>query len=177
MKSKLGLILTALLMLTIAACASTKKDNATIDKETIFTDDQSNAVDEANAYSTGYSKAELEALGIIGDPLNYNTVYFEYNRSAIDQKSDIIARAHARHLASRGGANVRLEGHADERGTRDYNLALGERRSIAVADVMRSEGAGSSAFDPVSFGEERPVNTAHNDAAWAENRRVKIVYE
>lgn len=127
-------------------------------------------------YGTGLSASQLAALGIMGNPLDYKTLYFEYNSSAIDRKSDVIARAHARALASRGGARVNLEGHADERGTRDYNLALGERRSQAVAQLMSAEGAGNSSFQTISYGEERPVDASHNEAAWQKNRRVEIAY-
>jgi len=102
-------------------------------------------------------------------------VYFEYNSSAVDERSDIILTAHANALGNRSGTRVTLEGHADERGTRDYNLALGERRANQVADFMRAKGA-SSNMQVLSYGEERPANSAHNEAAWRENRRVKISY-
>ena len=103
-------------------------------------------------------------------------MYFEYNSTSIDERSRIIIGAHARHLASIGGSRVTLEGHADERGTRDYNLALGERRGQAVAQLLGTEGAGNSSVQTISYGEERPANTAHNEAAWQENRRVQIAY-
>ncbi|MCL4132640.1 UNVERIFIED_CONTAM: hypothetical protein GTU68_035859 [Idotea baltica] len=112
----------------------------------------------------------------MGNPLDYKTLYFEYNSTAIDERSRIIASAHAKSLAQKGGSNVSLEGHADERGTRDYNLALGERRGQAVAQLMSAVGAGNSSLQTISYGEERPANSAHNEAAWQENRRVEISY-
>jgi len=129
----------------------------------------------SNAFGTGLSLQELQNLGITGDPLNYKIVYFQYNSSAIDRRSRVIAEAHGRYLQSRSSTPVTLEGHADERGTRDYNLALGERRAQTVAKLMKANGAGSS-INTISYGEERPVSTAHNDSAWSQNRRVVISY-
>ena len=129
-----------------------------------------------NAFGSGYSAEELlSRFGIEGDPLNYKVLYFEYNSSAIDERSKIIATRHAQYLGQSGGARVNLEGHADERGTRDYNLALGERRSQRVAELMNAAGAGS-AIQTISYGEERPAESAHNEAAWQLNRRVEIKY-
>ena len=99
-------------------------------------------------------------------------MYFEYNSSSIDERSRIIVGAHARAV---GGASVSLAGHADERGTRDFNLALGERRAQTVADLMSAEGA-SGSIQTISYGEERPVDPAHTDFAWKQNRRVEISY-
>ena len=134
------------------------------------------AVDpNADPYNVGYSRAQLEAVGIYGNPLDIKTVYFEYNSSAIDAKSTVVITSHARHLGKMGGANVGLDGHADERGTRDYNLALGERRAQSVGQLMTAEGA-RSAMQIVSYGEEQPVDAGHNEAAWQQNRRVEIKY-
>lgn len=178
MNRKLSLVLVMALGLTLTACAG-KKDQGTSGSGTTVaptTNNNGNNGSATNAFGTGYSAEELSRLGIDGNPLNYKTVYFEYNSSAIDQRSRIIIGAHARNLASRGGARVTLEGHADERGTRDYNLALGERRGQSVAQLMNTEGAGNSSIQTISYGEERPANTAHNDAAWQQNRRVEIAY-
>ena len=121
------------------------------------------------------SAAALQALGIYGDPRDEKVVYFEYNSSAIDTRSTVILGAHARYLRQTPGTRVSLEGHADERGTRDYNLALGERRANQVAGVLSTEGAQSN-NQTISYGEERPVDTAHTEASWAKNRRVEIKY-
>ena len=172
MNRKIGLILTVSLALFLSACAKKEKP-----VETPPVDTQSNAlVVDNNAFGTGLSVEDLARLGIDGNPLNYTTVYFEYNSSAIDQRSEVIADAHARELNRRGGAQVSLQGHADERGTRDYNLALGERRAQTVANRMNSVGAGGSSIQTISYGEERPADSAHNEAAWQKNRRVEISY-
>lgn len=172
MNRKLHLTLLLGLSLFLTACASNKKDEGPVVEDTGPVDTSTPVVDN-NAFGTGMSADELAALGIMGNPLNYKTVYFEYNSSAIDRRSQIIAEAHAREIGRTGVAQVTLEGHADERGTRDYNLALGERRAIAVADILSGQGA---QIRNISYGEERPVDTAHNEAAWQKNRRVEISY-
>ena len=102
-------------------------------------------------------------------------MYFQYNSTAVDRRSKWILKAHALYLSKRSGTRVSLEGHADERGTRDYNLALGERRAKVVADVLAAEGSASQ-NQTISYGEERPADTSHTESAWQKNRRVEIKY-
>lgn len=174
MNRKLSLVLMIVLGLTLSACAGNKKDQGTAGKDGANTG--LNAGDAgSNAYGTGYSAQELaDRFGINGNPLDYKTLYFQYNSTVVDERSRIIASAHARNLSS--GTRVSLEGHADERGSRDYNLALGERRAQAVSQLMNAEGAGNSTLQTISYGEERPANTEHNESAWQQNRRVEISY-
>ncbi len=172
MNRTLKLSLLVVLGLTLAACGSTKKNEDTGS----VTVDQSAPLVDRDYMNTGMTQSELEGLGIMGNPLSYKTLYFEYNSSAIDRRSEVIARAHALALGESGGAKVVLEGHADERGTRDYNLALGELRSQAVARLMSDAGAGNSELQAISYGEERPADASHSEAAWQANRRVEISY-
>ena len=79
-------------------------------------------------------------------------------------------------MIKNSGITITLEGHADERGTREYNLALGERRAKAVSSMMEALGVASSRIQTVSLGEERPVALAHDEEAWQLNRRVEIIY-
>jgi len=174
MNRKLGLAMTILIALTLSACAS--KSNPTTENVEPVTVEPAADPSTQPAYGTRYTVSELaERFGINGDPLQYTVLYFQYNSSAIDERSRIIASRHAQHLGTNGGARVTLEGHADERGTRDFNLALGERRAQTVSQLMSSEGANST-IQTLSYGEERPVDTAHNEAAWTSNRRVEIKY-
>jgi len=173
MNRKISLLLVVLMGLTLSACGTKAVKEDTPVNNTSSVSDTSSGQD--NAFGTGYSLSELADLGINGNPLDYNVVYFQYNSSVIDTRSRIIATAHAKALAKRSGTRATLEGHADERGTRDFNLALGERRASQVADLMRAEGA-SNNMQVLSYGEERPANSAHNEAAWKQNRRVKISY-
>ena len=174
MNRKLGLATTILVALTLSACTPKKKPPVEKVEKPVSTD---TFVDSSTQtlFGTGLTAEELATYGINGDPLQYTVLYFQYNSSAIDQRSRIIATRHAQHLASNGGGRVTLEGHADERGTRDFNLALGERRAQTVSQLMSSEGANSS-IQTISYGEERPVDAAHNEAAWTSNRRVEIKY-
>ena len=177
MNRKLGLIMTILMGLVLTACASKKPTVAEVETVPSVQTGSSN-VDEssATAFGSRYTLSELASkFGINGDPLNYKVLYFEYNSSSIDERSRIIATRHAQHLSQTGGARVNLEGHADERGTRDYNLALGERRAQTVSQLLSTAGANSN-IETISYGEERPVDGAHTDSAWQSNRRVEIKY-
>jgi peptidoglycan-associated lipoprotein len=104
-------------------------------------------------------------------------VYFEFDSSALDAENRRIVEAHARYLAANPNLKVTLEGHADERGTREYNLALGERRGQTVERVIRILGASPGNLSVTSFGEEKPLAPEHNESAWTLNRRVEILYQ
>jgi len=162
----------------LTACAGKKKDAP------VAVEDAGGNTSGAENYDSstgnpwgvpGYSEDQLRALGITENPLNYKIVYFQYNSSSVNERSRIIIDAHARNLGRNGGAQVGLEGHADERGTRDYNLALGERRAQEVGRLLNAGGA-SSTVQTISYGEERPVDSGHNESAWQQNRRVAINY-
>jgi len=102
--------------------------------------------------------------------------YFDFDKAVIKPRARTLLREHAEYLQEHPDVDVVLEGHADERGTREYNLALGERRAGAVEDYLATLGVARSQMDVVSYGEERPVDPGHNEEAWAKNRRVEIVY-
>lgn len=104
-------------------------------------------------------------------------IYFDYNRSELRAEYlDIIAQ-HGRFLAQNPAGRIRLEGHTDERGTREYNIALGESRAKTIARMLQLQGVSASQSIAVSYGEELPADEAHNSDAWAKNRRVNIIYE
>jgi len=104
-------------------------------------------------------------------------IYFDYDTAELRAEFlDIVAR-HGRFLAQTPSSRVRLEGHTDERGTREYNIALGERRAKSVARMLQLQGVNPAQVRTVSYGEELPVDEAHNNEAWALNRRVNIIYE
>ena len=174
MNRKLSLAVILMMGLILAACSS-KPTQETVTEPTPAPAPQQPVADD-NAYGTGYSIEELANMGIEGDPLNYRTIYFEFDSSEISQRSRIILDAHARSLAGQSGVQVVLEGHADERGTREYNLALGERRGQTAERLMQAVGIGGNSAQVVSYGEERPVALEHDESAWALNRRVEILY-
>lgn len=105
-----------------------------------------------------------------------NIIYFDFDSSELrPEDTDVVAR-HAMQLAGNSGLNVRLEGHADERGSREYNIGLGERRSQTVRRMLLIQGASASQISTVSFGEERPAALGSDESAYAQNRRVEIKY-
>ncbi len=109
-------------------------------------------------------------------PLYQRVIYFDYDRSEILPQFVDILRAHASYLSGDPNARLMLEGHTDERGTREYNLALGDQRADAVRRFLLAEGAGGSQIETMSYGEEKPADPGHYDSAWALNRRVELVY-
>ncbi len=105
-----------------------------------------------------------------------NIIYFEFDSSELrPEDADVVAR-HAVQLGENGQWQVRLEGHADERGSREYNIGLGERRSQTVRRMLLIQGASAAQISTVSFGEERPAEEGSNESVWAQNRRVEIKY-
>jgi len=105
-----------------------------------------------------------------------NVIYFDFDSAEVRADfTDIVAR-HALVLANDSSISVRLEGHADERGSREYNIGLGERRSQSVRRMLMIQGASAGQISTVSFGEERPAALGSDDDSWAQNRRVEIKY-
>ncbi len=104
-----------------------------------------------------------------------SVVYFDFDQYTLTAESRAVLLAHAEKLKGSSVA-VRLEGHADERGSREYNMALGEKRANAVRDFLVTQGVSGSSLETVSFGEERPVATGHDESSWSQNRRVEIKY-
>jgi peptidoglycan-associated lipoprotein len=103
-------------------------------------------------------------------------IYFDFDSSAIRAEYSQTVAGHAAHLVANPGTTIRLEGHTDERGSREYNIGLGERRAQAVRRALMLQGVRAEQLTTVSYGEERPAVTGSDDEAWAMNRRVEIVY-
>ena len=103
-------------------------------------------------------------------------VYFDYDEAEILPEFNALLQAHGQFLARNPNAQLRLEGHADERGSREYNIGLGERRAQAVRRVLTLQGAAGTQLTTVSYGEERPAQAGSDDEAWRLNRRVELVY-
>ena len=109
-------------------------------------------------------------------PLYRKVIYFDYDSSEIRSEFVPLLQTHAGYLANHPGTRVTLEGHTDERGTREYNLALGDERAQTVQRFMLAEGVRSDQLTTLSFGEEKPVALEHGDTAWSQNRRVELAY-
>lgn len=108
--------------------------------------------------------------------LRQRVVYFDLDQDALKPEFQAIMGCHAKYLRDRPSSRITLEGHADERGSREYNLGLGERRGNAVNSALQANGGSASQLTVVSYGEERPVCTDSSESCWSQNRRVEIVY-
>ena len=168
------LIFTAFLF----ACESTpeKADDAVAveDQGTNLSD-----ADDSEAQAYGTEDDDLSAMSSLDDPtslLSVRIIYFEYDSSEVKSEDRTTVEAHAAYLVENPGTIITLEGHADERGSREYNLALGERRAQTVQRQMTLIGASPDQIRTVSYGEERPAIDDHDDYSWSQNRRVEIIY-
>ena len=166
---RIGLWAVMLCAVVMVGCASTAK------KEPVPVEDLSGA-DTRGA--TDKAGAEAQALAARRAELLARTrVHFAFDSSTIDDEARAIIEAHASYLTANPQIRLTLEGHCDERGTREYNLALGERRAQAVEKLMRALGVGGNRVTTVSYGEEKPLDAEHNESAWRQNRRVEIQYK
>jgi len=174
-------LLPALLIVAVAAgLAGCPKKPTTVPESGTGTQTapQDGATAGAGAGQVGEAR-ELpsEGAAIGAAPAGVATViYFDFDRSDIRPEFTGLINAHARHLAGAAGTRVRLEGHTDERGSREYNIALGERRAQAVRRALMLQGAGDVQLTTVSYGEERAAAEGSDEAAYEKNRRVEIVY-
>lgn len=156
----------ALVMAALAGCSST----GTTDSDTSAAD-TSSSVNTGTADGSGVSssdtmvKEEAPALDTV--------FYFEFDRSVLNADARAALTAHATNLKA-SPQSVRLEGHADERGTREYNMALGERRAKSVRDFLVLQGVDSALIETVSYGEEYPAVVGSNESSYAQNRRVEL---
>src|SRR5688572_5353409 len=108
--------------------------------------------------------------------LSKRSVFFDYDSNAVKDEYRGMVQAHSRYLSDKRDSRVKIEGNADERGSREYNLALGQRRAEAVKRVMTVLGVQESRIETTSYGEEKPLATGHDEQAWAQNRRADIKY-
>ena len=111
-----------------------------------------------------------------GGPAESRIIYFDFDKSDIKPEYAAIVTANAHYLVAHQGAKLKLEGNTDERGTREYNIGLGERRAQAVRRALMLQGVAENQLTTVSFGAERPAVEGDDEAAWAKNRRVELVY-
>ena len=170
---KSNLAVTTMMLVLLAGCASNKvpdpePGDATYDAAGAGADTDVYGDDPMGAgemLDDDYTAGELT-----------NIIYFDFDSSEVRADfTDIVAR-HALILANDPAVRVRLEGHADERGSREYNIGLGERRAQSVRRMLMIQGASASQIATVSFGEERPVALGSDEDSWAQNRRVEIKY-
>lgn len=165
-----------LALIFVGACSSTDvKDegSASVEDGTLSGEDADGARARGAGSDGSFSGSPLDDPA---SPLSQRSIYFDYDSSDIPSQYRPIIEAHAGYLGDHPNRIVTLEGNTDERGSREYNLALGERRAESVKRQMVLLGASAGQIRVVSYGEERPIADGHNEEAWRLNRRVDIVY-
>lgn len=178
-------ILTAVLAAAIlAACSSTP----TKEQDAAAVEDRGGAPVTQQPVTKppvagGPTTTPLDPKGVSSNPLkdpanvlSKRSIYFELDSNIVKEEFKPLVAAHARYLQQNRGQKVIVQGNADERGSREYNLALGQRRADAVKQMMVLLGAQSEQIETVSFGEEKPKATGHDEASWSENRRADLAY-
>ena len=178
------ILMVLFLGVTLAGCAASKKKGGTVEVEDatiggsevdVTTDASASGVDSDDA--TAGEIITIDQTDSDGDdPLGQRVVYFDFDSSNLTPEAQRVVEAHAQYLTGNPGMAVVLEGHADERGTREYNLALGERRANAVSEIFQAMGVAPDAIRTISYGEERPISMGQDESAWSLNRRVEILY-
>lgn len=162
-----------------AGCASHKaKPTAQTTGSTVPQLPQTAGAGNENASATQGTAAGANGAASAADAalLAERTIYFDFDSSEIKPEYNALISAQARNLTANPSIRVRLEGNTDERGSREYNIGLGERRAQEVKRALLLQGVADSQVTTVSYGEERPAVTGHTEAAWARNRRVEIAY-
>jgi peptidoglycan-associated lipoprotein len=168
----------ASLALLLAACGSRVKldESATAPVENRSTGQTATASDNRAVAQVDTTQREVNPLNNPGGQLAQRTVFFDFDSYTVRPADRALIEAHARYLAANPTVSIILEGHTDERGTSEYNLALGQRRSEAVRSIMSVLGVKENQIETVSFGKEKPRAQGSTEEAWAQNRRVEIVY-
>ncbi|NLD67446.1 MAG: peptidoglycan-associated lipoprotein Pal [Limnobacter sp.] len=175
------LLLSALSALVLAACSSgVKLDDTGQDAAPVESRDGSAAgagVGVSGADARGVQPVTLDPLDDPASPLSKRSIYFDFDSFAIRDEFRPTVDAHSRYLNSNRDRRVLIQGNTDERGSREYNLALGQKRAEAVRRALAALGVQESQMEAVSLGEERPRATGSDEASWAENRRADLVYQ
>lgn len=171
------LFIITLLGISLAACSGSETKEETTEAEVV--DNSTPVSTDEGAVTTGTGDSTTTYASPLDDPqspLYIRVIYFEYDSSDIRSEYRAAVEAHAQYLANNPNTIINLEGHADERGSREYNLALGEQRANSIKRQMVLLGASAGQIRVVSYGEERPVIDGHDESSWAQNRRVEIIY-
>ena len=182
MRNPKSLLVVFVSALVLAACGGptvTPEEETASQVEDRSTSAASSSTGSAGASTQAVPGSGLSAPNPLDDPnnlLSQRVVYFNYDSSEVRDEDLSVVEAHARYLINTPSAGILLEGHADERGSREYNVALGERRALAVTEIMQLLGVPASQIRTVSYGEERPAVEGSNETSWQRNRRVELVY-
>jgi peptidoglycan-associated lipoprotein len=167
MMSKVRIVFAALLVGVLAACHSGVKLNEKASQGNVGAQPNPNAVAQVN----------VDELNNPNSPLAKRSVFFDFDSYTVKDEYLTTLQAHARYLASHPNQHMLIQGNTDERGTSEYNLALGQKRAEAVRGVLKQYGVQDSQMEAVSLGKEKPVASGHDEASWAQNRRSDVVYQ
>ena len=167
----------SLTILLLGCSKDQVKEDEPVEVTDLTADPASSSEDGAQTYGAeDDSGPAFSQLDDPQSPLSVRTIYFESDSSEISSDYRSTVEAQSLYLQQNPSTSVILEGHGDERGSREYNLALGERRAKAVKQQMLLLGANSNQIRLVSYGEERPASDGHDESSWQQNRRVEILY-
>ena len=178
MKKSLLLILT--LPILLAACSSGVKLSDVPVQDMSGAQPVVEQQKPAPSASSAVAAVKVEPLKAASDPsqvAGFKTVYFDFDSYDIKAEAKPVIEAHARHLRDKPGHRVALEGHTDERGGREYNLALGQKRAEAVRKALTVLGVPDGQIEAVSFGKEKPADSGRTEVAHGKNRRVEFRYK
>ncbi len=167
------LLLSALLLGLLSACASTGdkgQGGAAVEDKSMT----GQAADSKGAQTSGLASNPLKDPNNI---LSKRSVYYDLDSFTVKDEYKSMIEAHAQYLKQNGKAKAFLQGNTDERGSREYNLALGQKRAESVKKMMSVLGVSDNQMETVSFGEEKPKAEGHDEGAWAQNRRTDIIYQ
>jgi peptidoglycan-associated lipoprotein len=168
------LIFAGLLVVVLGACSSPTLPDPDM------TESDNSSANDSSANSSGFEEDSLGAGQEFGDDLMdaelTTIIYFDFDQSELRPEYADLLAAHATRMANSSSTGIRLEGHTDERGSREYNIGLGERRSQTVRRMLLIQGASTSQISTVSFGEERPAAFGSDEESYSQNRRVEIKY-
>jgi peptidoglycan-associated lipoprotein len=173
-----NLALIVVVAAALAGCASkeTRTDAPVTDRST--------ATPPTASTSPGSTTRPQQSASVAGDPLrdpsnilSKRSVFFDYDSNAVKDEYRGLVQAHSRYLGDKRDTRIRIEGNCDERGSREYNLALGQRRAEAVKKVMTVLGVSDGRIETTSYGEEKPMAQGHDEQSWSQNRRADIKYQ
>jgi peptidoglycan-associated lipoprotein len=175
MMNRLAVLMSVAMLLAVAGCSSTgsKPGDVVVDDQT------AGAGMDADAAATGVSGYEDTGMMQLDDPngvLSQRVIYFAFDSFDVAPEDRDLVDAHAAYLVAHPDTTVHLEGHADERGSREYNIGLGDRRARSIQRLFELQGVSPDQISLVSYGEEKPAVDGHDESAWAMNRRVELVY-
>jgi len=171
-KSLVKGMMIALPVLALTACSTTSDEAASTNQQAPTETTEAVSVTPVDAVKTP-DEIRMERYAQLR---KRHMLFFDFDKSEIKGEFAELLSAHADYLVKNPGVKVKVEGHADERGTPEYNIALGERRAKAVSKYLVGMGVTPSQIATVSYGEEMPLELAHNEAAWSKNRRAVLVY-